>query len=486
MKVLLLIPPTDLTKSYGELKEFSNPQPSIGIAYIAAILRENGHVVKVVDAYVNQNNKAEILDIVNLFHPDIVGISVLTPSADIVYDISAEIRALFHDIKVVMGNMHASLFSNEILSNNYADIVVHREGEATMAELLKALGTNDRLENVKGISFKSNDAVVNTPSRPYVEDLDTIPFPAWDLFPMDKYRTDPRSEVKGSAVEVKILATRGCPNQCTFCSSRTERSLGGIYRMRKPELVVDEMVYMHEKYGAEVFGFMDLAFPLVRKHAVEFCNEIIKRGLNDKLNWVTECRVKPLDQELLVLMREAGCVRLYLGIESGNNETLKLLKKNFTTDDVRNAVKMAHRAGLEIDGMFMIGLPGENEEMIRKTIDFALELDIRYAIFNIFVPYPGCELWDDLMSQNKINFKKWSEFTSYPTYAGGKPVYVPDDLTHEQLMKLQRHAIRKFYLRPRFIYQELKRFKPSKLRHYYYGLKGVCYAQEKHMPEGKN
>lgn len=473
MKVLLLIPPTDLTKSYGKLKRFSNPQPSIGIAYIAAALREKGHHIKVVDAYVNNYTLKESIDMIEKYAPAVVGMSVLTPSADIVYEISRNIRTIFPHIKIVMGNMHASLFSEEILINGYADFVVHREGEIAMPELLKALENKNSFEGVKGISFKKNNVVVNNPMMPHIDDLDALPFPAWDLFPMDKYSTDPRTEVKKSIVEMMILATRGCPNQCTFCSSRTDRSLGSQYRMRNTKSVVDEMVYMNEKYGSDIFSFVDLAFPLVKKHAVGLCNEIINRGLGSRFKWVTECRVKPLDEELLMLMKKAGCVRVCFGIESGNNEIIKLLKKNFTVEDVRRTVKIAHKAGLEIDGMFMIGLPGETAETILETIDFAIELNVRYAIFNIFVPYPGCELYDTLKAQGKIHYTSWSDFTSYPTYSGGTPVYVPHGLTHEKLMYLQKYAMKRFYLRPKFVLNEIKHFKFDKIRHYTSGIKGL-------------
>jgi anaerobic magnesium-protoporphyrin IX monomethyl ester cyclase len=290
---------------------------------------------------------------------------------------------------------------------------------------------------------------------------------------MDKYSTDPRTEVKKSHVDMQILATRGCPNQCTFCSSRTDRSLGTKYRMRTPRLVVDEMEYLFKKYNSRVFSFMDLAFPLVRSRAIELCDEIIARGLNKKIRWITECRVKPLDQALLYKLKEAGCVRINFGIESGNDHILKELKKNFTVEDVRRAVEMASMAGIEIDGMFMIGLPNETEETIKKTVALAITLDLRYAIFNLFVPYPGCDLFEELMKKNNIHFRTWDDFTSYPTYSGGKPVYVPDGLTHAQLMGLQKYAMKKFYLRPRFIFQELGRLKLSQITSYWQGLKAV-------------
>ncbi len=402
-----------------------------------------------------------------------MGISLLTTSVDVTTAIVKEVRKQLPQIKIVLGNIHASLFCEDILKDNLADFIVHREGEYTFLELVKALENNTDLQQVKGLSFRWNGQIVHTESRLLIKDLDALPFPAWDIFPLDKYHTDPRTEVIPGKSEMQILATRGCPNACTFCSSRTEKSLGMEYRMRSPQNVVDEMEYMYEHFQARVFGFMDLAFPLVKNHAMALFQEIIDRGLAKKIAWMTECRVKPLDLETLVKMRESGCIRINFGFESGNNNILKMLKKNFTTEDAERAVKLAQQAGIEVDGMFMIGLPTETEKEIKQTIDFAIKLKIRYAIFNIFVPYPGCELYDTLMAENKIKFSSWSDFTSYPTYSGGAPVYVPDSLTHNQLMNLQKYAMRKFYLSPNFIIGELKRFKPSKIHQYISGLRGV-------------
>lgn len=473
MNILLLIPPASLDLSYGQLKDFSNPQPSIGLAYIASILRDNGFNVSVLDAYVSQLGMGEILDEIEFRNVDLIGISVLTTSFDVVSEIIKHIRKQLPQMKIVLGNMHASLFCDEILNDNLADFIIHREGEYTMLELVKTLQNGDDPRKVNGISFRDDGHITHTPVRPFINDLDRLPFPAWDLFPLGSYHTDPRTEVISGKTETLILATRGCPNACTFCSSRTERSLGSKYRMRNPENIADEMEYMYEHYQSRVFSFMDMAFPLKKSHAMAVFSEIISRGLNKKIAWVTECRVKPLDLETLTRMRESGCIRMNFGIESGSDRILKLLKKGFTTDDVRRAVNLAKEAGIKVDGMFMMGLPTETDQEIRATIDFAIELNVRYAIFNIFVPYPGCELYDILSAQGKISFNSWSEFTSYPTFTSRKPIYVPDGLTHSQIMNLQKYAMRKFYLRPQFVYQEFKRFKPSKIKEYYHGLKGL-------------
>jgi len=150
-----------------------------------------------------------------------------------------------------------------------------------------------------------------------------------------------------------------------------------------------------------------------------------------------------------------------------------VLKKNFSVLDVKRAVSIAKKAGLEVDGMFMIGLPGESRQDIERSVDFSIELNLRYAIMNIFVPYPGCELYDILTKENKISYRNLSDFTSYPTYSGGKPVYVPDGFTHQEIMSLQRQAMKKFYLRPGFFLGELQRFRPRHIKKYWKGLKAV-------------
>ena len=476
MNILLLIPPASLNSSYGQLKDFSNPQPSIGLAYIAAVLRKNGISVTVLDAYVNQLGIEEILAEIKSRKIDILGISLLTTSVVVTTLIIKEVRAQLPEVKIVLGNVHASLFGDDLLRDHLADFIIHREGEYTFGELAKALKDNTDIQKVKGLSFRKDGQIVHTEPRPLIEDLDELPFPAWDLFPLENYHSDPRTEVFPGETEMQLLTTRGCPNACTFCSSRTERNMGMKYRMRSAKNIADEIQYMHEHFQTRVFGCMDLAFPLVKKHAMSLFDEIIKRGLGKKIAWMTECRVKPLDYETLTRMKEAGCVRINFGFESGNNRILELLKKNFTTEDAEKAVDMARRAGIEVDGMFMIGLPTETEDEIKQTIDFAVKLKVRYAIFNIFVPYPGCELYDTLTAEDKIKFNSWSDFTSYPTYSGGIPVYVPDGLTHEGLMNLQKYAMRKFYLSPNFIIGEIKRFKFSKIIQYYHGLKGVVFG----------
>jgi radical SAM superfamily enzyme YgiQ (UPF0313 family) len=240
--------------------------------------------------------------------------------------------------------------------------------------------------------------------------------------------------------------------------------------MRSPKNIVDEMEHMLTLLGSRVFSFMDLAFPLVQKHAMAVCDEIINRGLHRQLVWETECRVKPLEPELLAKMKQSGCVRVCFGIESGNDATLRRLKKAFTVEDVRHAVKMALQVGLDVDGMFMLGLPDESAEDAHNTIRLACDLNVRFAIFNLFVPYPGCQLYDDLQEQGAIQYSNWCDFSSYWTVGGGQPVYIPSGWTAKQLKETQAWAMKRFYLRPSFIMRQLRDFNPAMLAHYWRGL----------------
>jgi len=462
MNVLLLTPPS-LQLSFGKIKKLSDALPSIGLAYIGAVLRNNGINVKILDAYAEETKIQDIVQVVTNNQIDLIGISVLTTSADLVEEIVHTLRKEAPSVIVVLGNVHASIFAENILLRDGADIIVHNEGEYTMLDIVQALEKESPLNEIDGISFKQDGKIIHTKSREFISDLDQLPYPAWDLYDIKKYQTDPRTEVKDTLFRYQILATRGCPNQCTFCSSRSAKSLGTKYRMRKPKAIVDEIEHLYLNFGARTILFMDLAFPLVKEHAMAVCQEIIDRGYHKKITWSSECRVKPIDQEMLEKMRESGCIRVNFGIESGQDRILKMIKKGINTTDVRKAVTLANNAGIEVDGLFMIGLPTETPEDIKKTIDFAICLDIRYATFNVFVPFPGSELFTELSDKKLLHYNSWSEFNEYPAYTESEPVYTPETLTHKEIIELQKTALRRFYFRYAFISKEIMRIKPLML-----------------------
>jgi anaerobic magnesium-protoporphyrin IX monomethyl ester cyclase len=465
-EVLLLNPPTDLRRSHGIAGQFQTKNEPMGLAYIAAYLEREGMSVSLVDAYADELGMDEVLARVGLENPLIVGISCLTPNAPVVYEIAGAIRKRFPKVVLVMGNVHPNIFRRETLEAGLADFIVEGEGEATMTELVRAVADRKPLDKVLGIHYREDGRVVSTGKRPLITDIDSLPLPARHLLPMEKYRffSTARLRERGAA----MLATRGCPFHCTFC---TTGNMGKAYRKRSPKLICDEMELLVDRYRVQQVAFFDAAFPLDKKHGLAVCKEIVTRGLQRKMVWVTETRVNAMDDELAVAMRDAGCGLVSFGIEAGVQVLLDNIRKNFSLEQVRTAVRAAARAGMRTMGFFMLGLPGETVRLSQQTVDFAKSLPLDYASFNLTVPYPGSELYETLVRDGKLPQRDWRDYSSYTTFSSGDPVYVPDGMTKQELMAVQKSAIRQFYVRPGMIWRQLFELRQIRLSDYVGGFK---------------
>ncbi|MCL4557694.1 MAG: B12-binding domain-containing radical SAM protein [Deltaproteobacteria bacterium] len=448
MKVLLINPSINFSK-FGKFKNLLEPMPCIGIAYIAAMLEKHEHEVKIIDDFAFRTGIAGIMAIIADWRPDVVGLSCLTPSATRCEALSAAIRKHNPSIKIVWGNIHASYFARDILASGHADAIVHGEGEYTMSELIGAYGHGTPPEQVRGISLKVGNEIVRTDDRPLLMDLDELPYPAWHLFPVDRYGLLPFADIEKPILT--MLSSRGCPFNCSFCGI-TYKKEG--YRKRAVSKVVDEFEYLLDRFRVRQIGFVDAIFPLSKQHCRDFCHEMIKRGVNKKVIWTTETRVDIVDDEIAALLKEAGCRRLIFGIESGVEQLLKNVNKNYTLDDVRAGVESAHRAGLETIGLFMLGLPGETEELGIRTIEFAKGLPLDFAKFAILIPYPGTEIYDRLLKGGSWDRRDWDNFSTFNPNPEDL-VYFPGQMTAKQLLTIQKKANREFYVRPSMIYRHL-------------------------------
>jgi radical SAM superfamily enzyme YgiQ (UPF0313 family) len=471
MRVLLHNPAVDFDKQFGTLEDFYTPIPSLGLAYIGAVLRQDGFEVHGIDSFMACHTVEQMVDAIRKARPDVLGVSLLTPSAPLMDRVLLRLQTELPDLIVIMGNIHASVFDRYYLANRLAHFIVHHEGEATMLELMQALRDGKPVENIAGISYLAgNGEVVRTPKRAWIptESLDDMPIPAWDLFPVDQFRPDIRLQ-GGSKMDhaaqvqaLPILASRGCPHACTFCSP--VNTIGRRYFMRSHKNVVDEMEHWYKTLGTRTFYYMDLTFPLTEKLGIEFCDELIARKL--PVQWGCETRVSSVTLPLLKKMKEAGCMRVDYGIECGNQKMLDLIQKNFTMQQARDAAKWTREAGIEGEGLFIIGLPGETAQDTQDTIDFALSLDLDHVKLNIFVPYPGSELYDTLSTAGELASFNFDEYTSYPTYNAGAVQYVPKGRTSEELLEYQKKGMRRAFFRPRVILRELRHFKPRRIGQY--------------------
>jgi len=463
MKVLLVNPSFDYRK-FGRFGRFMEPMPCLGLAYIAAVLKQNDIDVEVVDDFVLRMGPSGIADFVKKNRFDIVGISCLTPSAPEVFSIAAAIKKYSGKTLIVLGNIHANVFAEEILRNEPVDIIVYGEGEYAMLELARAAAESKDFSQVKGICFKREGAIVKTAPRAMIENLDSLPFPAWRLFPFKKYTFLSFIDVKKPGLS--ILGSRGCPYQCTFCCLP---GIGCKYRTRSVKSIADEFQYILENFPVKQIGFFDPIFPLSKDFGMEFCEELIRRRLHDKTVWVCETRVDIVDRELLRKMKEAGCRRILFGLESGVEELLNNVNKKCNLEDIRKAIRYAREEGVQTAGLFMIGLPGETKEMTRTTIQFAKELNLDFAKFAITVPFPGSKLYEDLTAKGELKRRDWDNFVTFNNNPK-KLVCIPGKISPEELISLQQKAHREFYLRPKMILKQLFKMRTVGIKNLFFGL----------------
>lgn len=450
MRILLINPSMNYEK-YGIFGRFLGPQPCLGLACIAAVLEKEGFETAVYDDFVLNGGVKNIIEFVKKYHPDIVGISCLTPSCNITYGIAREIKNYNRNIFIVLGNIHASFFAEKILEKQAVDAVVHNEGEYPMLKIAQCIRDRKDLSGVKGITFRKNGEIIHTEKTEILENLDALPYPAWHLLPVYKYRLPVFAHMKTPVLTA--AASRGCPYNCSFCSANF---LERRYRKRNPGKVVDEIEYLVDRFKIRQVGFVDTIFPLTKEQGLETCNRIVERKLNKKIVWVSETRVDRIDEELLRSMKEAGCERILFGIESGVQELLDNVNKDFTLDDVKYAIRCCKEAGIEIGAFFMLGLPGETKELSQKTVDFAKELDVHFVKFSMLVPLPGSRIYNELTKEGKLNRDDFENFTTYNPQSADL-IYVPDGMTKEELAEAHKAAHLQFYIRPKMLLRQLRK-----------------------------
>ena len=376
----------------------------------------------------------------------------------------SEIRK-FSKAVFILGNIHPTIFAEEVLKEGLADIVVRGEGEISMLETVLVLQKKGDLSTVMGISFRDHGVVTHNPDRPLIDDLDTLPYPAWNLFELEYYKYTPQALINNE-IGMPILGSRGCPYRCIFCAQdKVYRNV----RLRKNEEIVKELEYMYNKYNAKYFGFLDACFPLSIELGIDFCHLLIKSGLNKKIRWCTETRVDLVNEDLLIEMKKAGVHLMMFGLESGNQQVLDRANKGTTLDQARKAIKITKKLKIYTLGLFILGLPGETRSTCEDTIRFAKELDCDVTKFNLAVPYPGSRFFENIY-KDKSSIPNPEKFNPWYDWAddNGSLIYFPEGMTDAELIGLQRKAMFKFYARPKVILNYL-RSRKTNFRGLFYG-----------------
>jgi radical SAM superfamily enzyme YgiQ (UPF0313 family) len=468
VKVLLINPAMDLQK-LGRFANLLEPMPCIGLAYIAAALEQHGCEVRVLDMFAEGLSGDQIVDRAKEFEPELVGMTVLTPSEPVCTILSAMIKSALPKAKIIWGAVHADIFAKDIIRLKKADFVVHHDGEETICEVVDGMkaGCHD-FSMVDGLSWSDNGEPVTNKARKLLQDLDTLPYPAWHLFPYEKYGLLPFADFAKPVLT--MTGSRGCPYRCDYCS--LINTGGKVYRRRDPIKIADEYEYLVDRYKVKQIGFVDPIFPLVKKDLKPFCEELVNRGLDKKCQWLSETRCDRLDQETCEIMYRGGCRRVLMGIESGSDMLLGNVNKNMTTAKVREGVANAKLAGIQTVGLFMIGMPGETPEMTRETVEFSVELDLDFAKYAITVPFPGSKLFEDRWQKDLFR-DDWENYTTFNPDPD-RLIYHPHGYDPAELIKMQSWALRRFYMRPKQIKRQFLQLRTISPKMLLYGLYGMA------------
>jgi len=450
MSRILLIAPRKKVGNYVSL-------PNLGLGYIAEAVQRAGHEVVWWDNFEDWDNFAFFSKYLGENRIDVIGISFYSSNLfQIIQKCVDAIRAADKNVKIILGGAHPTLAPEECTQYIPGiDYVIHGEGEKSFTDLIslieKSQLTEEHLLLVDNLVWHNGDQWI-TNQKKFLENLDEIDSPYWDIINPQNYQLAPNGIFTKKTKIAPIVTSRGCPFGCTFCAARHHS--GAKVRRRSVQSVIREIKILVQKFGIEEIHIMDDAFTINKKHVMEFCSALI----NEKLGIVWACpngvRLDSLDAEILVQMERAGCYSFAVGIESGSDRILKMLDKSLTLSVVREKVSLIKKCTkIEVTGFFIFGLPTETEADIMKTISFAREINLDKANFFNFTPFPGTKLYNELKKEGKVSYRDYENYYIHniaDTYC---------EVSRKRLMQLQRIAYLKFYLNPRILVQLLRKIR---------------------------
>ncbi|MDD3238437.1 MAG: radical SAM protein [Candidatus Gastranaerophilales bacterium] len=448
-KVLLIYPPSPPMNREGRCQQLLDnlviiPKlPPIELMYLAAVAENNGFECKIKD-YSCENETLEDLkkDLLE-FKPDIVISNVATPTANsdcVAFDV---VKSINKDTLTIAMGAYFLLYAKNFLNKQPSiDCIIKGETEATFDDLLK----NGISKSIKGLLFRENQEVIENEERPFIQNLDELPFPARNLVDNTKY-----TRPDNSNIQTIIKVARGCPFHCFFCLATPVS--GAKVRMRSPQNIMQEIKECVEKYNITNFVFWSDIFDFDKAWVLRLCDEIISSGV--KITWSSNTRADLFDEELAKKMYKSGCRLVSMGFESGSQEILDKMGKGLTLEKSKDAIKVAKKAGLEIYGYFVLGLPWENKSHINATIDFSIKSECDYVSYYVAVPFKGSRFYDYVKQNNLEDLSQLSVYKNSYSTATIKTHF----LSKEEVDVLYKKAMKKFYLRPSYILKKLMTLK---------------------------
>lgn len=325
---------------------------------------------------------------------DLIGITVLSPVYHEVIDTFRYIRSIKPNTQICLGGAYVTTIMEEVFEDTPADYAVYGEGEITFSHLLSYLKGGIPIEHINGIMYKKGEVVITNPPQEQIQDLDSLPYPSFELFKMNRYPMH------------RVVTSRGCPYKCVFCNSSSIWL--GKWRKREPEKVVEEIEYLMKNYKKKPFFFNDNSFNVDLKRVESFCNTILHRKL--KFLWTTPVRVEIITNEVALLMKKSGCYNVGIGIESANNSILNAIQKKNTIEAVQKGIRIFKKAGIEVLGQFVIGSPGDTLDTVKESIEFAKQSELDFVMFYSILPFKTTAQWDYVLNNGMFYSKKIHEF----------------------------------------------------------------------------
>jgi len=436
---VLLVNPPWLTKNGNIWHGVKSTSPPLGLLYVAAYAESRGATVRVMDVNAEQLHFEDIEDEIARTKPDFIGFTAVTAQIVNTHRIAKIAKRVSPVSRIVVGGVHATALPDDVMRDENIDYVIRGEGEIAFCSLLDG----EAMESIGGLSYRGKNLLQPIEHNPLAEpiaELDSLPTPAYHLTKFELYK--PAIGAYRRLPAVNMTMTRGCPGKCTFCNS-AETAL----RTRSAEHVVDEIERLQKRYGIREVSFYDDTFTIYKQHVAELCDLIVERDLD--LTWSCFARTDCVSPSLLKKMRAAGCHQILFGIESADEKILETIRKPIDIEQTRRACRTVQEAGIDVRAAFMFGNPGETVVSMRRTIDFAKELDPDIAIFNITTPYPGTQMFEWARRNGYLRTLDWNY------YDLANQVLELPTVTRDDVNRMYRTAYREFYFRPRYLVKRM-------------------------------
>ncbi len=437
-KIVLVNPPYSFwSPERNYLRPFIGNLPSLGLLSLAAVLRERGYAVKIVESASLGLSFTQTLENILQENPRYLGLTCTTASVENAARIAQAIKEKNPKISIFVGGPHITALPEETFRRHPAfDYGVVGEGEMAFLDLLEVVDENGKIKSVESAVFREGGKVLVNPRRRSIDHLDRLPFPAYDLLPFfpARYRPPFLNYLKGPSAS--FTSSRGCPQACTFC----DRSVFGThYRYFSEDYIFDLISHLCQKYGIRHLIFVDDQFAASKARLIRLCEKMAAGNL--KIRWNCDARVDSVGPELLQLMKKAGCWMISFGIESGSQKILDGLHKGFDLEQVERAVRWTKEAGIRAKGLFMIGYPEETEGTLHQTLSLLLRLPLDEMNLSFLTPYPGTEIYQQAKRLPEF-VEDWGRMNAM------NPLLTPRALAAGALEKAYARTLRKFYMRP--------------------------------------